>query len=183
MELSTISATKDIADIVAAGFTVLAIIVGGGWGYVLFVRKRQKYPRANTKHEITHLQIADGKLLLHVDVTISNVGDVLISLVSGIIRIQQILSPSPELMDAIKERGDPVKEGSREIEWPLIVERPSAWASGEFEIEPGESEQIPYDFIINADVQTVEVYSYYKNTEKPKREIGWNLTTIHKCGG
>jgi hypothetical protein len=33
--------------------------------------------------------------------------------------------------------------------------------------------------VIGANVRVIEVYSYMKNFVKRKREIGWNLTTVH----
>jgi flagellar biogenesis protein FliO len=50
MKLSDI---KDIADVIQALFTSLAFIIGGAWTYLLFVRKRQRFPRAKIEHQIT----------------------------------------------------------------------------------------------------------------------------------
>jgi hypothetical protein len=170
------------AGSVQACATVIAIIVGGVWSYMLFVQKRQRYPRANIEHRITHRSIPDNKLLLHVAVTVRNTGDVLLSLVSGQTRIQQILPLSLELLDPISKGRDPVKAGDREILWPLIKLRKQKWREQECEIEPGESDEFHYDFILDAEVQTIEVYSYFKNAKKPGREIGWGWTTIYDLG-
>lgn len=147
---------------------------------MLFVRTRQRYPRAKIEHYITHRIISSSNVLVHVGVNISNTGDVLLSLISAQTRIQQVLPVKAEIMDAISEGRDPVPKGQREIEWPLIgSSRRSTWEPGKWEIEPGESETIYYDFIIESGIEALEVYSYFGNASKPKREIGWNLTTLY----
>ena len=178
-QISLINYIKEIAEILVAVATVIAFIVGGMWSYKLFVKKRLKYPRANITHKILHKPIPSGKVLLHVTTVISNTGDVLLSLISGTTRIQQMLPLSQEVLNGISEGKDPVCEQETEIEWPLLMDRDSDWKEREFEIEPGEEDQIVYDFIIDANVQTVVVYSYLKNVSKGSRDIGWSLTTVY----
>jgi len=175
----TLSRGKTIADIVESVFTVIAFVLSGAWAYTLFVRKRQRYPRARILHRITHKPISDDKVLLHVGVVISNPGEILISLVSLEVRIQQVLPPAAELLDLLSQGQKLVKQGESEVAWPLIESRELSFDEREIEIEPGERERIPFDFVIDAEVQTVEVYSYIKNEVKRDREIGWNLTTLY----
>jgi len=160
-------------------FTVVAILVGGIWSYLLFVRKRQKFPRANISHKITHKPIDDNKVLLHLDVGISNAGDVLISIISGIVRLHQIVPAPDELLSTIRSGNDPISEEKNEYDWPLIAEREPKWEKRNFEIEPGETDHANFDFIIDNDIETIEIYTYLKNKKKRFREIGWNLTTIY----
>jgi len=157
----------------------IAIVVGGIWTYILFVRKRQKYPRANITHRVEHLPISDGKTLLRVVVNISNEGEILLSLVSGFTRVQQMMPWPPELLESIKRDKEFVKEGQTEVEWPLLDQRDLAFAKGKREIEPGETDELPFDFIIDSKVQIVVLYSYLKNKRKRKPEIGWNTTSIY----
>lgn len=168
-----------ISGCISAFFEIVAIIVGGIWTYKLFVRRRQKYPRAKIEHRITDRPIADGKVLVHVVVTISNMGEVLISLVSAETWIQKVLPLSPRLMKSINEGEDLVEEDKTEIQWPLIESRQEKWKKGECQIEPGEPDESRYDFVIDQDIQTIRVYSYYQNATERKREIGWQLATIY----
>jgi len=170
-----LSTVKEIADIVQAFFTVAAIIGGGIW----FYRRRQRYPRADVTHAITHKALPNGKFLLHVAVTISNKGEVLLSLISGVTRIQQMLPLPASVLDTINKGLDPVKKGQTEVEWPLIGERKPKWGEGKIEIEPGESDHIDIDYILEGSVKSVEVYSYFKNASKRGKEIGWQLTTVY----
>lgn len=171
----SLSTAKDLSAIVQAVFTVAAIIGGGFW----FYKRRQRYPRADVTHSITHKALPNGKLLLHVTVTISSKGEVLLSLISGVTRIQQVLPLPSSVLDTINKGLDPVKKGQTEVEWPLIEERKPKWKEGKIEIEPGESDHIDCDFILEGSVKTIEVYSYFKNASKPGKEIGWQLTTVY----
>lgn len=159
--------------------TMIVIVVGGIWTYLLFVRKRQKYPRANIIHRVEHWPISGGKTLLRVVVNISNKGEILLSLVSGFTRVQQMMPWPPELLESIKHDEEFVKEGQAEAEWPLLHQRDLAFEKGEREIEPGETDELALDFVIDSKVQIVVLYSYLKNKRKWWREIGWNTTSIH----
>ena len=152
---------------------------------MLFVKKRQKFPRANITHKISHIPISNNKVPLRVTAMIYNKGDVLISLHSGTTRVQQVLPLSQDMINDINKDKDLVPKGMTEIEWPLIgKDRDSNWKKGEFEIEPGEKDQIPYDFIIDADIETVVVYSHFRNVKKKRsRNIGWDLTTVYDLKG
>lgn len=176
MELCSL---KDITDTIQAILTSAAIAVGGIWSYLLFVRTRQKYPRANLKHDLTHRPLGDGFVVLSVKGNISNAGEVLLSLASAQTRVQQVLPPPADLLDAVKKAKDPVREGDTEVRWPLLYSRQSKWGKGEFQIEPGESDAIHYDFILNDQVRTVEVYTYVRNERVRRRDIGWSVTTLY----
>lgn len=166
----SLSAIKDFFAIVQSVATVIAIIVGGVWTYWLFVRKRQSYPRAKIEHKISHRPTLGGKVLLSVDTIISNIGDVLISVESGRISVSQMLPPQSQLLNIIK--------GNNEVmvtNWQNLASQ----GTSKFEIEPGESHQLPYHFLIASDIQTIFVYTYFRNVEKPGRELGWEITTIY----
>jgi hypothetical protein len=170
---------KTIVEIVQGIVSIFGIGVGGIWAWMLFVKKRQKYPRAALLHDILHKRISENGVLLHVDVTISNSGDVLLSLVSGFVRVHRVVPLDPKLNDSVTRGQDPVEHGETEIRWPMLIERQVKLDKGVVEIEPGEREQFCFDFILESENKSVEIYSYFKNISKPTKEIGWGLTTIH----
>ena len=64
------------------------------------------------------------------------------------------------------------------------------------EIEPGESDEICFDYLIDTGVEIINIYSYFSNFKKKsmfrifnrfhicrrvlkKRDIGWQITTIY----
>lgn len=148
---------------------------------MLFVSKRERYPRAKLTHSITHRPLTEDKVLLHVIVTISNTGELLLEFDEGVIFIQQVLPLSPKIRDVIEKDKDPVSDGETEIGWPSpkgVKPRRLQRELGEFQIEPSDSQDVYCDFVLNADVQTVLVYSHFSNIIKG-RKIGWNLKTIY----
>lgn len=175
----TLTEWKEIAQIAQSVLTGIAIVVGGFWGYWLFVKNRQRYPRALIEHTVFHSAISDNKVLLHVIVKVTNLGNVLLSLVSLDARVQRILPPSAKIIESIQEGLDPVAEGASEIEWPLIGERELDLKKDKHEIEPGESQGIDCDFILGEEVEVIAIYTYLKNKSKRGREIGWDLTTVY----
>lgn len=175
----SLSAAKEFLDVIQAVITIAAIVIGGFWGYILFNQNRQRYPRASISHHVTHKPIADGKLLLHVTVIITNLSNVLLSLVTLEIRIQRILPVPKKILETIAQGLDPVLPGHLEIGWPIITSRELRPKKGEYEVEPGESQEIHCDFIVSSEVQTIEIYSYLKNQTKWGREIGWDSTTLY----
>ncbi len=170
---------KTYAESVEAIITALGILVGGWWTYTLFVRKREDYPRAKLIHQVIQRGLPEGKRLLHVINRVTNTGQVLLSLDFGFCRVQQVLPIPAEFADALQRGEDPVEAGKTEYPWPLLAERDFRWERSPRELEPGESEDVFCDFVVDPDTEVVEIYAYLKNKEKVEREIGWNLTTLY----
>ena len=110
---------KECLEIAQIVVTVLAIIVGALWSYWLFVRNRQRYPRAVLRHDVTCKPIRDGRTYLRVDVSVENLGSILISLTSMETRIQQVFSLCGSIRDSLARGEDPVPKKDTEIQWPI----------------------------------------------------------------
>lgn len=95
-------------------------------------------------------------------------------------RLRKIVPISDEIRPDIEEGLDPVPEGKTEIEWPLVVGREWKWNEKDFEIEPGESDSLHADYIIESDIKVSEFYFYLRNVKKKTQNIGWTLTKIHE---
>lgn len=174
-----LSQVEQTANVIQALATAAALGLGGGWSIWLFMERRERYPRASIEHLVTHKPIGDGKVLLRVDVRVSNIGEVLMSLVCLETRIQQVLPVPTSVADKIRQGVDPVPEGGTDVEWPLLKSREPEFEKVDCEIEPGETQDINYDFIVDSDVETVQVYSYVRNEKKRKRKLSWELTTLY----
>jgi hypothetical protein len=173
--MPNISFWKDIAALTQSLFTILAISVGA----FLYFKRRRRFPRAKITYQIVDKRISNNKILLRVVITVANQGEVLLSLESGFAGVQQV-APCPEaLIESLKETDDIVKEGKHEAEWDTLVEKKIVFTRNEREIEPGEEEDFNFDFLIDADVRTVIIYSYFKNESKKRHGIGWNKTSIY----
>lgn len=176
----TLTDIETALNIFQSLITMIAIVVGGIWSYMLFVSRRQKYPRAKIEHQVSFRPVVSGKLILSLDVTITNQGDVLLSLISWEIKAKQMLPPTEQLAQFLllesKEKSPIAPEV---IVWDTIAARKDEHKKGLFEIEPGEQHQFHLDFLINADVSTILVESFFNNVAKRGKPVGWSLTTIH----
>jgi hypothetical protein len=179
MSQSQLEQIASILSILQALATVAAFALGGIWTLWVFNTRRQRYPRASIEHLVTHKRLGHSKVLLHVDVRISNIGEVLMSVLCSETRIQQVLPVLNGLADSIKQARNPVRAGETEVEWPLIDSHLKEYGRGDCEIEPGEGHDINHDFIFKSDIQTVVIYSYVTNEKKRDRTLAWNLTTLY----
>ena len=169
---------KEIVDIILVLSSSAAFIFGIFWSYFILVKKRQIYPRASIVHNITHKYIKNDELLLHVGVTISNLGNVLLSLISLETRIQKVF-PSKDL-EAIKKGQSLLPEGETEVPWLMIASDKLDLESIQCEVEPSESQDFHHYFKLDAKIETIEVYTTLINKRKRDREINWDLTTLYE---
>ena len=174
-----LSKIKDAADAAKSLAEILGLAIGGFWTWRLFIKNRQDYPRAKLTHTISHRVLPGGKRLLRVTANVENIGPVILRIDEGFIWVQQILPLPPEFSKDVSAGKDPIKGNQIEYDWPLIAERKWKWKEKPREVEPGEIDNIPFDFVIDAEASLVEIYSYFKNERKTSREIGWNETTVY----
>ncbi|RQW79512.1 MAG: hypothetical protein EHM14_08450 [Methanothrix sp.] len=174
-QILTLSNFQIITASIQSIFTVLAIIIGGYWTYNIYNVKREGLPRASVEHNADVLYISENRLILNIDVTIKNTGSVLLKSIAWQIIVRKILPPT-EKMRRLMEM--PLNDYA--IELPpgddLFIRRGSA-TSERIEIEPGEIDQSHYNCLVDSDVTTISIESYFKNIKKT--DIGWKLTTIH----
>jgi hypothetical protein len=127
-------------------------------------------------------------------VTVTNAGNVLLPLKSGEIFLQQIRPFHPgyqRFVDGASKQDlregnvkDLFKPDRMEIAWHELGYRKSRWANKEVQIEPGETEELQYDFLLLDDtIETIKVISYFKNETRKDREAGWTKTTVYDLKG
>jgi len=173
----TLENARAWGEIIQSAVTVIAVVIAGIWTYTLFIKGRQKYPRARLTQAIVHKPLPDGRWWIRVDAGIENVGNVLLSIVHAETTIQQIL---PILPDLVGENAVlPIcSESPGEIDWPNVETKPCEWKPGDFEVEPGESELVHWDFIVDSGLRTVQIYTFIRNQRKKDRPIGWCATSV-----
>jgi hypothetical protein len=195
------SPKKDIGaklQAIQAAMTIGAILVGGLWAYMLFIKQRQQYAHLKVEHHVTHVLLPKHRILLMVDVDHSNVGSVKVSLTSADIKVyalrQQTLTA-----EAIAQ----VNEGRFEADqpdplWDIQAERKTTWEPernalseifGNFGktrknpdervVEPGESDQLHYEFILSDDAWPLLIYSYFENPTIKDQKIGWATRSLY----
>ncbi|MFY0569113.1 hypothetical protein ACN28E_35545 [Archangium lansingense] len=184
---------ESLASAVQSLATVLALGFGGFWTYKLFVQQRQHYPRARLAHHVESRPFERNSVLLSVALTVTNDGPVLLPVEYVEVVVQQILPPPLEVLAHRGALGDIA--ANQTSGWKIVATSPNEQRSelgyaaphradetgknlDGGEIEPGESTQYFYQFILSAEVQAVAVRSYFANKRKQPR-LGWSLTTLH----
>ena len=187
--------SKDFTQIVQSWITIAAFIIGAIWTYLIFIRTRQKFPRAIIKHNIHHIELKDtNKICLHIEVKVTNVGNVLITLEEGYIRVQHLLPLDKEYQKTLSEKSDLKSQdyldklninqrGLSQIQWHLLDSYRLKWENAP-EIEPQESDIFEFDFILDNDVECARIYSHFKNIVKSRwsrnsKPLGWKGSTFY----
>jgi hypothetical protein len=143
--------------------TIGAILAGGYWTYMLFVEQRQLFAHLKTEHHLTHVELPGHRILLMVDVIHTNVGGVKVTLNSGDVKIYSLEPPD-------------LKDPAESSAWNLQAET-NTIPGGNLLIEPGESDQIHYEFILSDDAP-LRIYSYYENPTAPGN-TGWVTWSLY----
>jgi hypothetical protein len=174
---------KDLAQTVQAAATCAAIGIGACWWW----RSRNWYPRVRIDHEIIVRHLGPDRTLVRVHIKLSNEGKQLVRLCTGRTRIQHVLPCLPEFADAVQNLPMELSGHDQELGWKEICGR-AMYGSGNQarEVEPGETDFVEQDFVIDRSVSCILVYTYIKNEYKSRtgwfgrtpREFGWSRTTV-----
>jgi hypothetical protein len=166
---------KDAFASLESAFKIIGIILAGIWTYLLFVRKREKFPRADLKHRIEFWDISEQERLIRIVLVIKNESDVLLRLFDGETWIQQMKPWPIETIEKFKEQNEKSGKVSAEVGWLLISEKNH---NQEREIEPKESDEVSMDFIIDKSYEQILIYSFFENSHKPGRHLAWSTSAV-----
>jgi hypothetical protein len=173
---------KDWASIAESFAKVAALFVAAIWTYLLFVRQRQRFPRAKIEHTLVQYPLPAGKVLLRLSVSIANIGNVLLQIAKTNVEIYRV-RPWPEALENAILSGAPIQtHGPKQkpIDWPLIDAREITAPEASKEIEPSETENLYFDFVVETSLQKVFIWTYFENQAKRRRPVGWNTTSMHE---
>jgi hypothetical protein len=187
----------DIPQAVQLSIAAAAIVVGAVWTYFLFVKNRLGRPSTKITHEVETRDLGDLGLLVRVGVVIENTSSVLVIFKEADVRLTPMLPLDRRLREKLEAVGGGAytPADQMKLEWPGPQCRDPDWGdqsvskiaepphdkkdARQREIEPRESDTYYFDFVIPRTVATFQVYSYFKNYAKLRREVGWNTTSIH----
>ena len=162
---------KDLAQFAQAVVTVIALIAAG----VLFWRRRRRYPRLKITQAVDSHLLLGNKRLIHVSVTLENMGERLFKPNDPFLLVQQVRPIHGEIMAALG--GLPATMCLREgkLSWPSV-----AWThlKDVTELEPGESESHYCDFLIDPAIEVIAVYT--RVPHPTKKDTGWNVVTMYE---
>lgn len=169
---------KSWSDVLANVVQVVAIAIGGWWAYAKFIRQREEWPRATLEQAIARRKLSASQTLLRVSVGVKNAGTVLIDITDIRVYIYQVLPLTDDTTKTL-EGGDLVADGAIEATWPCLHSRVKEWEPHEACIEPDESDQFGFDFVVPGNTETVFVYCYVRNVRHLDRDIGWSLSQFY----
>jgi hypothetical protein len=150
-----------------------AIVVGGWWAYTRFIRERESFPRATLKQVITHRELDDVHTYLRVALQIENTSSVLLPNKQARTDVYQVLPLHPDVERAL-ERGELIPDGQTHANWHCLESYDVPTVG---KIEPGDSDEFSFEFVIPTEVTTVYLYSYVSN---PTAEnLGWGLSCLY----
>ena len=172
---------KDSSAATASTLTALSLVAAAIGSYILFIRDRQRFPRAKVTHRLYDWPAEHVRMVRGV-IRVENVGNVVIELrlIRGV--LTQILPLPSDVMLALARGGDPVDKDSTEVVWDTLRDRLKDFSKESCEVEPGEVDEFFFDFVIPSNVTKVQFYSHVENVKKWKRNVGWNTTIIYDVG-
>lgn len=173
------SSWTSVANAIAG---IIAMIVAGFWTYNLFVKRRQTKPRAELAQDVCVHRLPNGKLLVHIELRVKNIGEVLLEIRGVRTRILQVLPFTDDLRDGLDAGFDPtIKDDEPEIRWATLQEWDRSFDARDHpcQIEPGETDELHFDAIVEADITRLQVHSHVRNFDVRGVAIGWRRTTHH----
>ena len=174
---------KDLAAIFQSAITVIAIVVGGVFAWFKLQAFRDFEPHLTISHEVRHRTIGESYVHIDVTATLHNGSKVKLDFREAFIRLQQISPTSDGEVESLYTSTF-VNREYEDLLWPILYEVPRTWDVNELIVEPGESHQETYEFIVSTLVESVIVYTYYYNprgaSEAPE---GWGAATVYDIVG
>lgn len=148
----------------------MAIIIAGIWAYDRFIKSREKYPYPRIEYKIQHYRLDKEIIYLNVFVIVTNKGKRKLNLGEGIIYVRQVLPLSNRVQKMIAKSSDEnIRKGNvpklfiedkQRIGWDKLGERKwSEVRTSMQELEPGQTRDLQFAFLIEGDIKTVEVVS------------------------
>lgn len=162
---------------IEAVVTILAIIIGGLWTYILFVKNREKFPKADIKHIVEKINVSN-EIVIRLTIEVKNLGKTKLPVTSGEVRLQQIKPSTTAVLKAVEMFNEIENNKKREIGWPVLEERIFSFKKDEYELEPAEKDNFEFDFIVSDEIELIQFYTHIENGFKEDK--GWNYTSIHE---
>ena len=172
---------KDLAAVFQSAITVVAIVVGGVFAWFKLQAFRDFEPHLTISHEVHHRVVSNSYVHIDVTATLHNSSRVKIELREADFRLQQVSPLADQQVESLYTEVFAEKEHTH-VQWPILTEVQRDWDKGDLIVEPSESHQESYDFIVSTGVESVSVYTYFYNTsfsEGGRTAEGWGATTVY----
>jgi hypothetical protein len=172
----TASEASDWTSALADLATVAAILVGGWWTYTRFIKERGDAARAALTVTADDRSLG-ADILLRTVLHLENSGSVLLPVERVRCEIYQVTPPAESTLERLRGR-ELIDRDEQHAQLECIKGYVKEWSPGEVEVEPGESEEFTFEFVVPAEVLTISIYGQVPNTAKGG-EIGWDAAAFY----
>ena len=172
---------KDVIANVQAVFTIFAIVVAGLFAIFKLQLFRDFEPHLTISQEVSHRFSSSSYIHIAVTSTLHNSSKVKVKVLKGLCRVQQILPVTDE--EFIRLSDQAFKGSTYEFfQWYTLQEAKRTWEKYPVVVEPGESHQETYEFMIGSEVRSILAYTYIYNSRRRQGSqdvVGWHGTTVY----
>ena len=176
-----LTTTKEVIAIVQAVFTILAIVAGGFIAAAKLQLFRDFEPHLTISQEVSHRFINNRYVHIDVTATVKNTSRVRVDIREGFFQVQQVLPVTNEEVERIRAQVFVEKKYDTPL-WRTIDEASRIWNENGFYLEPGESNLVPCEFLIPANVESVLVFMIITNSKFPRGVQApryWSASTVY----
>jgi len=168
---SRLKVWKDRLDFLQGIVAIIVLILGGWW----FVRQNQASEKLNTAIQLEN-RLLDGAAtkLVEAHIKLSNVGAVPVNLHFVHLIVRQVVPTDPGAAKMLASLAKSRKAAGTEDMWPALIDQPR---KSEIFLEPGESDEMDFNFVVPASVKTVQIDA---NVAREKNsDFSWRQTQLY----
>lgn len=175
---SDLGSQNKLFEIALKIVTISATVIGGIWSYYAFFRQRLREPRLNVALAIRPLDLPEGKRLLKVYATVTNIGQIRVELAAWRLRAEQILPLTKTPLTDLTKGAFTDAQGH--AHWNCLAEGTFGPADRSFvmALEPGEADSAAANLVIESGVDVVQVYSHFTCSSDGQPRWGWPSRTL-----
>lgn len=174
----SLTTAKDIASIGDFLVKFIVVVIGGYVSTRFYFRRRQIYPRAKLNCDYRLLTINKGSVLLRIDATLINTGDVLVTIERGYANLNLLAPCDSKFAEHLSDLTDESKIATTDLHVPLLKKCEYVPKKACL-VEPHEEESITFDFVLpNRKFRIIEATVYISNSNVKERELGWSKTLL-----
>ena len=168
----TAQASANVAQIVA-------LIVAGAWSYRVFIKQRNDHARANLRHSATVVGQTGSHWLVRIEITVTNVGNVLLVSPGAKTAIYQV-EPIPTRVNdvlplrAVRKSKDPC------LPWKRVASVKYPLDKYHLALDPGETDVIVCDFALSTEISAVFVHTKLHCPTPDNPQDVWRATSFHR---
>ena len=143
--------------------TTMAVVAGGIFALRNAQIFRAKSPHVTVSHNVSHRPVGNSYMHIFVTVILHNSSRVHIEFLDGFATIRQIRPVSDEDVEYLYRQVF-VDQVFDNLQWPPLDTTRLRWPRDGLLVEPGETETEIFDFVVQRDVQSVAITTYFYNS-------------------